>query len=55
MADEATAGVGFQSADGRLLVFADRVEPWQLASILAIGAGFLQQIPGALRSLYPDA
>ncbi len=51
----AAAGVGFQSADGRLLVFADRVEPWQLASILAIGAGFLQQIPGALRSLYPDA
>jgi hypothetical protein len=52
---EAAAGVGFQSADGRVLVFADRVEPWQLESILAIGAGFLSQVPGALRSLYPDA
>jgi hypothetical protein len=52
---EAAPGAGFQVADGRLLVFADRVEPWQLGSILAIGAGFLSQAPGALRSLYPDA
>ena len=51
---EAAAGVGFQIVDGRLLVFADRVEPWQLGSILAIGGGFLSQVPGALRSLYPD-
>ncbi len=51
---EVAAGVGFQIADGRLLVFTDRVEPWQLESILATGAGFLSQVPGALRSVYPD-
>lgn len=50
---EMAAGVGFQIADGRLLVFADRVQPWQLESVFASGAGFLSQVPGALRSMYP--
>ena len=52
---EVAAGVGFQVADGRLLVFADRVEPWRLESVLATASGFLSQVPAALRSLYPDA
>jgi len=51
---EVAAGVGFQAADGRLLVFADRVEPWQLESVLATARGFLTHVPGTLRSLYPD-
>lgn len=51
---EVAAGVGFEIADGRLLVFVDRVDPWQLESILATGAAFLSQAPAALRSLYPD-
>ena len=51
---DVAAGVGFQVAGGRLLVFAERVQPWELESILSVGEDFLAQVPGALRSMYPD-
>ena len=51
--DEAS-GYGFQIAEHRLLAFTERVQPWQIESVLGMTGGFLVQVPRAIASLYPE-
>jgi len=50
---EMAPGFGFEVADHRLLVFGAKVYPWEIESILGVAAGFLQQVPGVVATLYP--
>ncbi len=47
------SGYGFQIADHRLLAFTERVDPWQIESVLGMTGGFLVQVPRAIASMYP--
>ncbi len=46
---------GFEISGGWILGYRDQVQPWQLDSVLAMLESFVDRIPRAVRSLYPEA
>jgi hypothetical protein len=50
----APVGFGVEIVGGQLLAFVPDLLPWQVETVLAATAGFLDQVPAAIASLYPD-
>jgi hypothetical protein len=46
---------GFEISGRWILGYRDQVQPWQLDSVLAMLESFVEGIPRAVRSLYPEA
>ena len=46
---------GFEISGGWILGYRDQVQPWQVDSVLSMLESFVDRIPRAVRSLYPEA
>jgi hypothetical protein len=46
---------GFEISGRWILGYRDQVQPWQVDSVLAMLESFVERIPRAVRSLYPEA
>lgn len=46
---------GFEISGRWILAYRDQVQPWQVDSVLAMLESFVDRIPRAIRSLYPEA
>jgi hypothetical protein len=51
---DVVAGFGFELVGGRMLAYTERVDPWQIESVMAAASGFLDQVPGTVRSWDPE-
>lgn len=45
---------GFEIQGRWILAYRDRVQPWEIESVLSLAAGFVERIPRAVRSIYPE-
>jgi hypothetical protein len=52
--ESAPVGFGVEIVGGRMLAFVPELLPWQVETALAAAAGFLDQVPVAIASLYPE-
>ena len=48
-------GWGFEICERWILGYRDQVQPWEIDGVLATLAAFVERIPSAVRSLYPEA
>ena len=46
---------GFEVQGRWILAYRDRVQPWEIESVLSLMAGFVERIPRAVGSVYPEA
>ncbi|HZD18754.1 MAG TPA: hypothetical protein VE669_11490 [Actinomycetota bacterium] len=46
---------GFEIRGRWILAYRDRVQPWEIGSVLSLVSDFVDRIPGAVRSLFPEA
>lgn len=52
--ESAPVGFGAEIVGGRLLTFVPDLLPWHVDTVLAATAGFLDQVPAVIASLYPE-
>ncbi len=50
-----TPRCGFEIQGRWILAYRDRVQPWETESVLSLVTDFVQRVPKAVRSLYPEA